>query len=302
MLNGIHILLTLKCTNECDHCFLHCGPTLEASFTLPQLRALLRQIEDLGTIDTVYFEGGEPFLLYPLLLEGIRIARSAGFSVGIVSNCYWAASVEDAVLWLKPLAQLGIEDLSISDDEFHRGKQNDPRPAFARQAAHHLGIPMSTICIDAPFVSPSGEDQKGKPVVGGSVLFKGRAAEKLTPGLTVRPSRELVTCPHEDLLNPERVHIDAYGNVHLCQGLSMGNVWEKPLVELVRAYNPYKHPVVGPLLRGGPIRLAAETGLAITDEYVDECHLCYTVRKKLLPRFPSCLAPRECYGGAPHLP
>src|SRR5512147_1754071 len=108
MLNGIHILLTLKCTKECDHCFLHCGPALEASFTLPQLRALLRQIEDLGTIDTVYFEGGEPFLLYPLLLEGIRSARSAGFSVGIVSNCYWAASAEDAVLWLKPLADLGV--------------------------------------------------------------------------------------------------------------------------------------------------------------------------------------------------
>jgi len=75
VLTGIHILLTLKCTNECDHCFLHWGPSREATFTIGQLRALIRQIEALRTVDIVYFEGGEPFLFYPLLLEGLRMVR-----------------------------------------------------------------------------------------------------------------------------------------------------------------------------------------------------------------------------------
>lgn len=34
MLTGIHILLTYTCTRECDHCFLHCGPKQEGTFTL----------------------------------------------------------------------------------------------------------------------------------------------------------------------------------------------------------------------------------------------------------------------------
>lgn len=296
MLTGIHILLTLKCTNECEHCFLHCGPRLEASFTIEQLCALMTQIKDLGTVTVVYFEGGEPFLFYPLLLEGLRMAHAAGFDSGIVTNAYWATSVEDALHWLRPIRDLDIVDLSISDDEFHRFDKNDRRAEFARQAAQQLGIPTGIICIEPPCVSTKAEGRRGKPVVGGGVLFKGRAAEKLTAGLPVRPCEEFTTCPHEDLLSPERVHVDAYGNVHLCQGLSMGNIWETPLRDLVRGYDAQRHPIAEPLLRGGPARLATEHGLAMNDGYVDECHLCYTARKLLLPRLPQYLAPKEAYG------
>jgi hypothetical protein len=296
VLTGIHILLTLKCTNECEHCFLHCGPSREATFTIGQLRTLIDQIKQLGTVTIVYFEGGEPFLFYPLLLEGLRMVRSAGFDAGIVTNGYWATSVEDGLHWLKPIRDLGIADFSVSDDEFHRRDENDRRAEFAREAAQQLGIPTATICIKPPSVPLAGEGQRGKPVIGGGVLFKGRAAEKVTARLPVRPSEELTTCPHEDLLSPERIHVDAYGNMHLCQGLSMGNIWEKPLADLVRGYDAQKHPIVGPLLRGGPLRLAKEHRLEISDSYVDECHLCYTVRKQFLPRFPQYLAPKETYG------
>jgi hypothetical protein len=297
VLTGIHILLTLKCTKECDHCFLHCGPTREATFTIGQLRTLIRQIKELGTVNIVYFEGGEPFLFYPLLLEGLRMVRAAGFDAGIVTNGYWATSVEDGLHWLRPIRDLGIVDLSVSDDEFHRLDKNDRTAEFAHEAARQLGIPTGTICIDPPSVSPQSADaQRGKPVVGGGVLFKGRAAEKLTAGLPVRPHEELTTCPHEDLLSPERVHVDAYGNVHVCQGLSVGNVWEMPLRDLVRSYDAHQHPITGPLLRGGPIQLAREHGLRMNDGYVDECHLCYAARKLLLPRFPQYLAPKEAYG------
>jgi hypothetical protein len=245
----------------------------------------------------VYFEGGEPFLFYPLLLEGLRIVRAAGFEGGIVTNGYWATSVEDALHWLRPIRDLGLADFSVSDDEFHRRDKNDRRAEFARQAAQQLGIPTGTICIEPPSMSQqSDQDQRGKPVVGGSVLFKGRAADKLTAGLPVRPAEELTTCPHEDLLSPERVHVDAYGNVHLCQGLSMGNIWEKPLRDLVRGYDAQKHPIAGPLVRGGPIRLVTECGLEMSGGYVDECHLCYTARKQLVARFPRYLAPKEAYG------
>ncbi len=297
MLTGIHILLTLKCTNECDHCFLHCGPSREATFTIGQLRTLVRQIEELGTITTVYFEGGEPFLFYPLLLEGLRMVRAAGFDGGIVTNGYWATSIEDGLHWLRPIRDLGLADFSVSDDEFHRLDKNDRRAEFACHAAQQLGIPTGTICIEPPTVSrQAAEDQRGKPVVGGGVLFKGRATEKLIVGLPVCPCGELTTCPHEYLLSPERVHVDAYGNVHLCQGLSMGNIREKPLHDLVRSYDAQKHPIAGPLLRGGPIGLVAEYGLEMSGGYVDECHLCYMARKSLLLRFPQYLAPKETYG------
>jgi len=297
VLTGLHILLTLKCTNECDHCFLHCSPGREATFTVAQLHTLVHQIEQLGTVNTVYFEGGEPFLFYPLLLQALRMVRAAKFDAGIVTNGYWATSVEDALHWLRPIRDLGVVDFSVSDDRFHRRDNNDRRAEFAWRAAQQLGIPTDTLCIEAPSVHDlAAEGRHGKPVVGGSVLFKGRAAEKLTIGLPTRSSAEFTTCPHEDLVHPERVHVDAYGNVHLCQGLSIGNIWEKPLADLFRAYDAHAHPIVGPLVRGGPKQLAAEHGLAMRDGYVDECHMCYTARKLLLPRFPEYLAPKDAYG------
>jgi hypothetical protein len=110
----------------------------------------------------------------------------------------------------------------------------------------------------------------------------------------------MVTCPHEDLAFPERVHVDAYGHVHLCQGIGMGNIWTTPLSALVRNYNPAEHLIAVPILRGGPVRLAREFGFDASGQFVDECHLCYTVRKSLASRFPVWLGPREVYGLVRH--
>jgi len=196
------------------------------------------------------------------------------------------------------MLDLGIADFSVSDDEFHSTKGDRSPGAIAYRAAKELGFPCAKICIDPPTVVPvsnSGAD-KGQSVTGGGVLFKGRAAEKLTDGLPVRPWRELITCPHEELAHPERVHVDAYGNVLACQGVSLGNIWTTPLSELVRDYDAAKHPIVGPLVEGGPARLVERFGLNVADAYVDECHLCYMARKSLLPAFPQYLAPPQVYG------
>jgi hypothetical protein len=298
---GIHFLLSYSCTNTCDHCFLHCSPEARGTFTCEQLRRVFAQIELMGTVETVYFEGGEAFLFYPLLLEGLRLAAASGLRAGIVTNAYWATSVEDAEIWLKPIRAIGIADLSVSDDAFHQSTGESSPAKLALAAAMNLGIPSGTICIESPVPAPCPPESsgKGQPVIGGCVLFKGRAAEKLTAGLPRRRRQELTTCPHEELEAPARVHLDCFGNVHICQGLSMGNMWEVPLSDLTRGYNARQHPICGPLLAGGPAALAKEYGVELPDDFVDECHYCYTVRKALTERFPAYLAPKQVYGLSP---
>ncbi len=298
MLTGIHVLLTYKCTNECDHCFLHCGPHCEGTFTLHQIRELMREVVKIPTVDTVYFEGGEPFLFYPVLLEALHLVHVAGLKSGIVTNGYWATSVEDAEEWLWPLLEMGIADFSISDDQFHSSKGPDSPGATAYHTAKKLGLPAAKISIDAPCVvaSKGATAAKGKPVIGGGVLFKGRAVEKLTAGLPTRPWQGLTTCPHEELATPERVHVDAYGNVQICQGISIGNMWSTPLPELLQQYDASQHPIIGPLISGGPARLVEHFHLPVADGYVDECHLCYTARKLLLATCPEYLTPPGVYG------
>ncbi len=297
MLTGIHFLLTYECNFECDHCFLYCGPDAEGTFTLRQVRQVLEEAAKIGTVEFVYFEGGEPFLYYPLMVEGIRMAREMGFQTGVVTNSYWATSEEDAALWLKSLAELQVADLSVSDDAFHHGEDDSPAQR-AVAAARRLGMPVDSICIEEPTVEVGIEkDQdRGAPVIGGGAMFRGRAVEKLVEGLPTRRWEVLTECPYEDLREPGRVHVDPYGHVHICQGLSMGNMWETPLSKLVGTYHAQSHPICGPLLEGGPALLAREYGVDHEDEYVDECHFCYLLRHAMIDRFPQYLAPRLVYG------
>jgi len=300
MLTGVHFLLTYACTGECDHCFLYCGPAAAGTFTLATLEAAIAQARAVPTVEEVYFEGGEPFLFYPVMVEGIRAARELGLRAGVVTNAYWATSAADAALWLRPLRELGVGDLSISEDEFHGETGDDTPTRNAYAAAVNLGIPVGTICIDKPAVTTPAEGAeggRGEPVVGGGALFRGRAADKLTEGLPRKAAASFAECPHEDLKSPKRVHIDPQGNVHVCQGISIGNIWVTPLADLMRGYDPSAHPIVAPLVAGGPARLAREYDLDLGgDGFVDACHLCFLARRALLQRFPAYLAPPQVYG------
>jgi len=298
MLTSIHFLTTYACNFECEHCFLYSSPSSRGTFTADQIRSVLDEAVRIGTIDMVFFEGGEPFLYYPLVLEGIDLARSRGIKTGIVTNAYWATSAEDAELWLRPLQERGVTTISISDDSLHYGDSPGVHAQRVSAAAQKLGMTAKNMCTERPTVQARGDgpQEKGQPLIGGGVKFRGRAVEKLAAGLPKRPWDSLTRCPHETLDDPKRFHVDYYGHVHLCQGLSMGNLWQTPLSQLVRNYDPQSHPIAGPMLRGGPAQLAREHDLPHEEQYIDECHMCYCLRLALMERFPQYLAPRQVYG------
>jgi len=294
-LSGLHLLLTYECNYECDHCFTWGGPAQTGTMTEQIIEHILQQADALGTIEWIYFEGGEAFLYYPLLLFGVRQARERGFRVGIVSNAHWATSDAEARKWLQPLAGL-LEDLSISHDEYHGSTDGSQQTDIARQAAEQLGIPVDFISVAEPDAAEI-EGASGKLPAGESaVLYRGRAAEKLASRVRPTPWKQFTECPWEELRHPERVHVDVYGNMQICQGISIGNLIEQPLTEIMRDYNPDAHLIVGPLLTGGPAELVNRYELPHERGYADACHLCYLSRCKLKDKFPDVLTPDQMYG------
>ena len=268
------------------------------TFTIEQVRRVLDEGLKIGTVDNVYFEGGEPFLYYPLLIQSLKEAKNRNLKTGLVTNAYWANSPEDAELWLKPLCEVGIDDLSISDDAFHQSEEGVNTAKIAKEAALKMGLPAASICIEKPAVEYPNKTRvdKGQPVIGGNARFKGRAADKLIDGLPRRPVSEFTSCPDEELEKPGRVHVDPFGEVHICQGLSIGNMWDTPLSDIIMNYNAGEHPVAGPLAKGGPLALARKYNLKHEPDYVDACHFCFEIRRQLIDRFPQYLAPRQVYG------
>ena len=294
-LRGLHILLTYQCNFECNHCFVWGSPWQSGTLTLNQLEDIYRQAKDVGTVTSVYFEGGEPFLYYPILVKAVKLGVEYGFKLGIVSNGYWATTKEDALEWLQPFVGL-LEDLSVSSDLFHYDQLMSQQARNACQAAEELGIPIGTISIARP------ETEEAEPAVGqlpldeSGVMFRGRAAVKLIEQATLKPWTEFVECPYEDLREPGRIHLGPLGNLHICQGISIGNLFEQPLKEICAAYDPDQHPVTGPLLSGGPAELVRRYNLPHNENYADACHLCYSARIDLRERYPSLLGPDQVYG------
>jgi MoaA/NifB/PqqE/SkfB family radical SAM enzyme len=286
-LSGLHLLLTYECNYECDHCFVWGGPAQTGTMTIDTVDNILAQARELGSIEWIYFEGGEAFLYFETMIAGIRAAKESGFKVGIVSNSYWATTDADAMRWLRPLAGL-VDDLSISSDDYHGSNDGVNYPEIARRAAQELGIPVNFISV----ADAEGSDAEGES----AVVFRGRAAELLASRVGTKPWEQFDTCPWEDLREPERIHVDPFGNLHICQGISIGNMFKRPLTEIMADYDADAHPIVGPLLAGGPAEIVRRYGLSHEEGYADHCHLCYRSRCALRERFPEELTPDQMYG------
>ncbi|MBI4674141.1 MAG: 4Fe-4S cluster-binding domain-containing protein [Chloroflexi bacterium] len=293
-LTGLHLLLTYQCTLECDHCFVWGSPSQHGAMTIEIVQDILEQAKSAGC-KSIYFEGGEPFLLYVVLARGVQRAFELGFQVGIVSNAYWATSVPDAVEWLRPFAGK-LADLSLSSDLYHWSERLGQLVENAHAAAEQLDIPVGYISIAQPEARNAPPAFAQLPERESGVMFRGRAAEKLAARARQEPWHHFERCCHEDLRDPGRVHVDAYGNLHVCDGIVIGNLFHKPLREICRTYDPYANPITAALLEGGPAELVRSNGLAHQEEYADACHLCYAARLALRERFPEILAPDQMYG------
>jgi hypothetical protein len=309
-LEGIHFLVTYRCTYACDHCFVWGSPNAEGTMTLAQLTSVIDQGAECGLAD-VYFEGGEPTLAYPIVLAAAKHARERGLDAGIVSNCFWATSVDDAKVWLAPFAELGIADLSLSSYAYFVEGANEEQLRNAVVAAKELGISTTVLEVGAP--ADIGVPGACSGEVG-EVMHKGRAAVALAPERATRPPETLITCPFEDFTDPGRAHVGPDGELQVCQGISAGNVFAggdgpaepadlaapRPggLADVLAAYDPQARPVIREIVAGGPWALARAAGHTPHHSlYADECHLCYEVRASLREagHHPEVVTPGQCY-------
>jgi hypothetical protein len=302
-LEGVHLLLAYNCLNECSHCFLHCAPNAPGTMTVYEVEGLVEQAAAIEGVTTMYFEGGEPMLYYPLVERGVELAGELGLASGIVSCGYFATTVQDGELWLGRLKDKGLRYVDVSMDRLHGEAEACNHARNLAETANKLGLEMVIISISDPRGTDDEVLERMRPGEEATPSYlRGRAAHDLVEGLELQHVSTFTKCSLEELLEPKRIHIGPYGEVQICQGILAGNVWETSLAQIVKGYDPERHPIIGPLIDGGPAELAVRTGVGTDDRFASECHACYEIRRAIRSENQRVLGPAQVYGEEPEPP
>lgn len=118
MIKSICFLTTYRCDAKCDFC--ECGPQVRDRLELSEMKRIIDQGAEIGTVGQVVFSGGEPTLLGGDLFEIIEYAAGKGMLTRVVTNGGWGKKAADALVVVDRLIGAGLHEINISIDDLHQ--------------------------------------------------------------------------------------------------------------------------------------------------------------------------------------
>lgn len=317
---SIDFLLTLKCPSKCKHCSYRAGPERTGFMSLRDAERWLTELLNTQPLKSFTVHGGEPFLYFEVLKGIFRKVKELGVQERwVITNGYWAKDFKIAKEYLNELKEAGLLGITFSVDAFHQEYIPLETVRTGIEAAVQIGF--EKVAVDSYFLGCEDSDNeydistenaisglKGLSDVQFSrfkATFEGRAAELIADDTEIENKVPTGKCQFPfwlggDLKNPEGIEIDFEGNVTLCPGISIGNAKSESSVDILKGYDYRNHPIIKILAEEGPIGLmdlAREKGYEREQKYINECHLCYEMRKFLYQYYSHYLKPVSCYSG-----
>ena len=108
--------VTYHCNLRCEHCFVEAGPQRRKHRLSDEF--VFGVVGDMPAADmsTILLGAGEPFLYLPTIIEVIKRARAQGIPrVQLVSNGYWAKTLDRARKVIGQLAEAGYSPVNYED-------------------------------------------------------------------------------------------------------------------------------------------------------------------------------------------
>lgn len=109
-----------KCTAQCDMCCFSSGPRDKEELPVDLIYRLINESSFLDGIKSIAITGGEPFIDYPKVVNVFDKIHEANKRGSIITNAFWADSIDLALSRLEELKNRGLTRLNISYDLFHR--------------------------------------------------------------------------------------------------------------------------------------------------------------------------------------
>lgn len=212
--------ITERCNLQCKHCMVSAGSAGE-DMVLADLRQWLDEAAAIDRVGSVCMTGGEPFLVYDTLQGAIAYATSLGLRAAVVTNGYWASSMERAVQVLEGLSPLS--SLTISFDRFHRQFIPVETIKTAISAAQEVGIDTRVrVCYVAHEQSEVAEAKRLLGDILDNVRLETQATHPYGRAASELSEEQFYSFTYDDLcVNASRHLIMPDGQVYACCGPSV---------------------------------------------------------------------------------
>ena len=325
------IVLSYKCTAECKHCMYACSPRWSGDWMeekdlyqllynlSPWIAPSMYGRNHIGLNSGIHFTGGEPFLNFELLCEGIKISKELNIpSVFVETNSFWAFSEDVTRDKLTTLRNLGMDGILISVNPFFLEHIPFERTERAAIISREL-FGDNAIVYQAEFfrqfheMGLSGKlsfdeylDQVPKEVLSRKVEFfnSGRAPYEIEKYdlFPHHPASVVLSQPCvPSFIRSWHNHFDNYGNFQpgYCGGISLGS-WKELDRLTEEGVDLDKRPVLRYIIKNdfrGLLKFAKDKGYQERETgYLSKCHLCVDIRKFLAGQddYPE-LQPRQFY-------
>lgn len=143
---AIHV--TYTCPLTCAHCCFLSSPLVKDRLPLELILETIRSL-DCTQIRMVAFTGGEPFLLGRELVGAVQAAKARGMVTRIVTSAYFGKTEAEASKRLRQVREAGLDELSISWDDFHEEFVAFEAVRNVFMAAKELGLKVAVNVVQA---------------------------------------------------------------------------------------------------------------------------------------------------------
>lgn len=318
-LTGITWITTYNCNLECKHCFFDTKG--KPAYMQPAL--IDRCLKDFDIPKSMYWQhlsGGEIFLQPQKVIDITRTIRKYfSGNIGLSTNGIIGSNTPIAHQVFQQLKAHNIGGMAVSSDYYHQQQMKlEPventlalikeykmdQHTFLMGGIHsddtRLAEEINSWTYDLwTTLDPENNIPRAPALIRS--IGRGASINKPKKKRTPKgPCNNINEClGKRGPMNPAMVWIDPYGNVMICYGIVIGNIYNTPLKKIISDYSIEYHPMLKILAIEGPdgLRSFAEKEFPgqIPKVYYDSCDVCYQSRKVLKRNYPEIFSPDECY-------
>lgn len=119
--DSISLIATYRCTAQCIDCCFQCSPQKAQHLSIEQMKSIIDEsVIQFPTIRMVIITGGECFTLGNDLNSIIKHIHSRKLKCRVVTNGYWAYSIEHSRQVIKHLIEDGLTEINFSTGDCHQ--------------------------------------------------------------------------------------------------------------------------------------------------------------------------------------